>query len=219
MKRQHTKLESYIDWLKSLGCVFYAPLDQDNGLKDLISGIDGTVVTGSSAVYDNNEGCYFVKKEGSGYCAIEWHGLNMHLYSDSNDIISFTSLMEHKTTKGYGNNCAQTLYPCFYNRGYALNVSSLSQHKSLNTWYKRAASNQCDGSFGTKLYCDGIFDVSISRAITKWSALTTPQLGAEWQNMGPWATDYNNHWAYLKNLMIFNKNLSQDEIKLIQQIQ
>lgn len=218
-RREHKPGQTYIDWLKSLGCVFYVPFDYNNGLKELISGTTGTIITGSSMIWDGNENAYLIKKEGSGYCAIEWHGLNMHLYSAPNEILSFTYLMEHKTTKGYGNNCAQTLYPCFYNRGYTLNVSSSSHYKLLNTWYKRSASTHCDGSFGTKLYCDGMLDVSVSRAVTRWSALTTPQLGVEWQNMGPWTTDYNNHWTYLKNFMIFNRNLSQNEIKLIQQIQ
>lgn len=218
MKREHIKSESYIDWLKSLGCVFYVPLDYENGLKDLISGTTGSIVTGSSITWDANENAYLIKKEGSGYCALEWHNLNMDLYSDPNTILSFTYLMEHKTTKGRYNNASQTMYPCFYNRGIANNVSSASASKSLNVWYKRASSNCYDGSYGSKFYYNGILDLTYSRAVTMWSAFTTPQLGVEWQNVGPWVTDYNNHWAYLRNLMIFNRNLSQNEIKLIQQI-
>ena len=218
MKREHIKLESYIDWLKSMGCVFYVPLDYDNGLNELISGTTGTIVTGSSMTWDANENAYLVKKEGSGYCGLEWRGLNMNLYSSSNDYLSFTYLMEHKTTKGRGNNCSQTMYPCFYNRGYAINVSQSSNYKSLNTWYKRASSTHCDGSYGSKFYRDGNLDFTVARAVTRWSVLTTPYLGSEWQNMGAYTTDYNNNWVYLKNLMIFNRNLSQDEIKQIQQI-
>ena len=36
MKREHIKSESYIEWLKSLGCVFYVPFDYEDGLKELI---------------------------------------------------------------------------------------------------------------------------------------------------------------------------------------
>ena len=38
-KREHTTAQSYIDWLKSLGCVFYAPLIQGD-TRDYISGQD-----------------------------------------------------------------------------------------------------------------------------------------------------------------------------------
>lgn len=40
MKREHYKEQSYIEWLKSLGCLVYLPLSADGDLQDRISGID-----------------------------------------------------------------------------------------------------------------------------------------------------------------------------------
>lgn len=216
MKREHETTESYVDWLKRLGCVFYAPLDGQNGLKDLISGVDGEVMVGSSAVYDSSEQCYFVKKEGSGYCALRWSNLDMHLYDSANDYFKASYLIEHKTTKGRYNNCSQTMYPCLYNRGHAANVGSQSHHLQLNVWYKRCVSYFRDGGHQTLLYCNGSLDWTANHSSLRWSALTTPQQGVEWQNMGTYVTEYNNHYTYLKNLMIFNRNLSQQDIIEIQ---
>lgn len=201
-----------------MGCVFYAPMNGDSGLRDLISGTTGVIVSGSTATYDANEDCYFVKKAGSGYCAIEWHGLNMDLYNDPNDYVKFSYLMEHKTVQGRYNNCSQTMYPCLYNRGHAANVGSQSHHLQLNVWYKRCVSYFRDGGHQTLLYCNGSLDWTTNYSSLRWSALTTPQQGVEWQNMGSYTTDYNNHRAYLRNLMIFNTNLSQAQILEIQNI-
>ena len=58
MKREEIQQEqSYIDWLKSLGCVFYAPLTQDD-LKDYISGNTGVLTGYGSMVWDGNENMY-----------------------------------------------------------------------------------------------------------------------------------------------------------------
>lgn len=40
MKREHITSQSYIDWLRSLGCIVYLPLSADGDLQDRISGID-----------------------------------------------------------------------------------------------------------------------------------------------------------------------------------
>ena len=35
-KREHTANQSYIDWLKSMGCVFCVSFDHEDGLKELV---------------------------------------------------------------------------------------------------------------------------------------------------------------------------------------
>jgi len=80
MRREHIKEkteQSYIDWLKSLGCVFYAPLNQENAYKDLITGIDGTVVnaSGVSVGWDSTKQAYKFHAP-DGYCAMIWANIN-----------------------------------------------------------------------------------------------------------------------------------------------
>lgn len=57
--RREAKQQSYIDWLKSLGCVFYAPLTQ-NDLTDHIGGTTGVPVNASSGnlVWNSSQNAY-----------------------------------------------------------------------------------------------------------------------------------------------------------------
>lgn len=59
MKREHITEQSYIEWLKSLGCVFYVPLDYNNGLKDLISGSQMQQGNNGSVTWDSNEQAWY----------------------------------------------------------------------------------------------------------------------------------------------------------------
>ena len=81
MRREHNKAEqSYIGWLKSLGCVFYAPLDQEHGMTDLISGVTGTVPpanTNCSITWDNTLQMYVIDNQCPYYAGLWWDGLNM----------------------------------------------------------------------------------------------------------------------------------------------
>ena len=54
MRRQHYAEQSYIDWLKSLGCIMYTPLRED--LQDLISG-NYFIATGDGAYEFSNGYC------------------------------------------------------------------------------------------------------------------------------------------------------------------
>lgn len=57
MRREHITEQSYIDWLKSLGCVFYAPLRQ-NDYMDYISGTTGTITGDGSLVWNSTAQMY-----------------------------------------------------------------------------------------------------------------------------------------------------------------
>lgn len=48
--RHHFSKFDRIAWLRSIGCVFYAPLDYENGLADIISGTTFTTSGGGQEV-------------------------------------------------------------------------------------------------------------------------------------------------------------------------
>ena len=61
MRRQQFKSEqSYIDWLKSRGCRFYAPMDEEHGTDELIQGWTFSVKNGCSCVWDSNTQAYLI---------------------------------------------------------------------------------------------------------------------------------------------------------------
>ena len=57
-RREHTKSESYIDWLKSLGCLVYLPLSESGDLQDRISSLSLQLTGQGSMVWDGVESRY-----------------------------------------------------------------------------------------------------------------------------------------------------------------
>lgn len=60
MRREHTKLDNYIDWLKSLGCVFYCAFDGVNGTNDLINNVPLTLSGNGSISYEPSLDMYSI---------------------------------------------------------------------------------------------------------------------------------------------------------------
>jgi len=86
-KREHQKSESYIDWLKSLGCLVYLPLSDDGDLQDRISGLSLQLTGYGSMVWDNAQQMYKVTHPSSGtynYVASLDNGLSVSLFQDGN---------------------------------------------------------------------------------------------------------------------------------------
>lgn len=57
-KREHTTSQSYIDWLKSLGCVFYCTFDGITGTQDLINDKPLILSGYGSIAYDSVKDMY-----------------------------------------------------------------------------------------------------------------------------------------------------------------
>lgn len=77
-RREHNIEESYIDWLKSLGCVFYSPLTETE-TRDLISGSQMQQGNNGTVTWDASKGAwYFQDLYSSRYDVIaSWQGLNL----------------------------------------------------------------------------------------------------------------------------------------------
>lgn len=66
MRREHIISESYIDWLKSLGCLVYLPLSDNGDLEDKISGVSAQTTGYGTFNWDANRNGYIVKSPSSG---------------------------------------------------------------------------------------------------------------------------------------------------------
>lgn len=58
MRREHNIETSYIDWLKSIGCLIYLPLSYDGDLQDRISGLSLQLTGQGSMIWDNAQQRY-----------------------------------------------------------------------------------------------------------------------------------------------------------------
>lgn len=86
MRREH-KSESYIDWLKNLGCLVYLPLSANGDLQDRISGLSLQLTGWGSMVWDNNQQMYKVTHPSSGtfnYVALLDNGLASSQFQNDN---------------------------------------------------------------------------------------------------------------------------------------
>lgn len=85
MKREH-KSESYIDWLKSLGCVFYCAFDENYGTDDLINNVPLTLSGQGVCTYDTQEQGFYIKTPNYvGSSVGVWNnGINGQLFQNNN---------------------------------------------------------------------------------------------------------------------------------------
>ena len=57
-KRGHFEEQDYIEWLRSMGCVFYAPLSENGDLQDRISGLPLQLTGQGSILWDGSQQMY-----------------------------------------------------------------------------------------------------------------------------------------------------------------
>lgn len=80
MRREQTAPDNWVKWLKSKGCVFYAPMDAEHGTTDLISGQAGSVPSGNTnctVTYDTSLKMHVIDNNCANYAGLWWTGLDM----------------------------------------------------------------------------------------------------------------------------------------------
>ena len=101
----------YIDWLKSIGCTFYAPLTHNN-LYNLIDGAEGYTPDSrySSLEWDNAENAYKFTLIKAGYPGLQWDSellpnaaIGQYMRDTQNTVISDVKYISvSSTTKHFG---------------------------------------------------------------------------------------------------------------------
>jgi len=211
MKREHITSQSYIDWLKSLGCVFCAPLTLESGFEDLISGTTGTKTSQGSVSWDSTYNAYYFHAP-NGYCSMIFSGVNAFignnlpfpytmlytaLYTSAGQWDSICALGGDPATGRYQiNNVGNIHYQDILNLG----------NTSRNIWYDLGSS--CDGNSNVvKIYNNGTLRGN-------GRGLNSNQ-NDNYVKSNVSFTAANSYW-YLKDVMVFNCELNLTTIRKIQ---
>lgn len=212
MRREHIVEQSYIDWLKSLGCVFYAPLAQDD-LKDYISGNIGTLTGYGSMSWDSNENMYMFTSPSQADRGVLSFDIGIYLPT------SWTVMAELKCTSVYSDSCldifvtrnnnSTNLANCVFGKcttnGYVNIGTNMIYWDNHNSVFRGTSS---DGNADTNFYENGEFyftRYNYTGYITAYGLPTNIdniEIAAATSN-----AIYQNKNYYIKNLMIFNQAL------------
>lgn len=213
MRKEHTQTEqSYIDWLKSLGCVFYAPLTEGD-TTDHISG-QQLIMSNGTFTWNRNKQAYQFNGPGSikQYIA-SWNNLDMDL-----DVNNFGGSWMWETC--IVNASALSPYT-FGGRQFAQAVTINDQGYAWRKW-----ATTLDKSDGVThrlqfWYFDGIVVSSYPNGYDRGVAPTVltneAKIRVECNNVGTiWG--YTQAQYCMRNAMIFNTVLTNDQIRQVQQI-
>ena len=215
----------YLEWIKSLTCQFYAPLDNGNGLTDLISGQVGVQQNNNTAVWDNAEQAYLMTKDAStspyGQSIVRWSGLDMQ-YNISD--IGFTILYEIKVVKwGNNSNGVSTdgfIVPLVLG-GRTLAVNAANMGIQLNQWAKIAlVYPQYNGvPRYSRQYKNGVEMTNYYRGTTVYSGNANTNIMMDTGRcFDTYSLGYTDCQYYLRNAYAFTAALDIDTIKQIQHI-
>ena len=210
-KREHIKSESYIEWLKSLGCILWLPFSEDGDLNDRISGNNlqrASDNTGYFAWDNNNQMMYF---HSPSYRNVKSYTLSNNWGSSTfpNNEFTVLSTFKRKTTSGYavqfmvGNTYTTPIGAALIYNG-STNLANMGNIVHKSAYYLSPSIR--------KLYKDG--------TLYSTPAAHTPFLPYEWGSydyfVGGYSDLYSGIEYYIKDIMMFNRELTLGEIRKIQ---
>lgn len=216
MKREHFIEQNYIDYLKSLGCVFYAPLDSTNGLTELITNTTGTVQYNSTAVWDNNENAYLFTKS-SAYSPkqgiVIWENLGMDLATTNPNTSLLCKLNISRfgsSWNGVADDANSTINFATGDRKLLYSPQSINIQK--NIWCCFAQTLDLTNLVQSR-YLDGVlaFQASVGGG-----SITSNDKNILYINQCTNHQGYTNAVFYAKELMLFNTALDVNTIRQIQ---
>lgn len=221
MRREHnTNTEqSYIDWLKSLGCVFYAPLTEFE-TRDLISGSQMQQGNNGTVTWDATEQAwYFEDLNASTYDVVaSWQNLSLS-FDITNIGFSLCYEINIYNNGNFSNDyMGMGMLPIVLG-GRTVAINAQYATSQLHIWYKVAqVFPKYEGmNRYSYIYSDGNVVKSVNRGKTSWrgNSLTNTRVDSNYRN----SQAYSSCKYYLRNAMFFDANLTQTQIREIQQIQ
>ena len=215
-RREHITSQSYIDWLKSLGCVFYAPLTEFE-TRDLISGSQMQQGNNGTVTWDANEQAWFFQDLYANVYDVVASWQNLSLPFDISNI-GFSLCYEINIYQnGYDSYFGAVIPLVSGGRTIALNARYATSQSHI--WYKVAqVFPKYEGtSRYSYTYSDGNIVSSVNRGTTRYTgnSLTNTRVDSNYRN----SNFYSGAKYYMRNAMIFNAALTQTQIREIQQIQ
>lgn len=216
MRREGLTQQSYIDWLKSMGCVFYAPLTEFDS-SDNISGQPMQQGNNGTVTWDSNEGAWFFQDlyPNTYDVVASWQGLTLPFDTTN---IGFSLCYEIKIVQdGIDSSYFGAIIPLVLGgRTVALNARYVTSQ--LHTWYKVAqVFPKYEGvSRYSYAYSNGNVVQSANRGSTRYAgnSLTNTRVDSNYRN----SQAYRNAKYYMRNAMVFDAALTQAQIREIQNI-
>ncbi|MBQ3734358.1 MAG: hypothetical protein II859_10395 [Bacteroidales bacterium] len=226
MRRQQFKSEqSYIDWLKSKGCRFYAPMDEEHGTDELIQGWTFSVNNGCSCVWDSNKRAHLITgSSSSSKASAMWSGKSIQSQNVGEMAINTQHVLlcdfnltssgswtpgasyggsDDYTTNISGTSSSRNVLCASQKEFYTRNGKSFSYNiwYTYFQWYNKSNSRRCDIT---------------AQGITLLEADSNPS----------WTFVYNQNCdthvslmagcsGYVRNLYIFATALSDEDIMTI----
>ena len=211
----------YVDWLKSIGCIVYLPLDEEGATTDLISELSLTLTGNGVFEWNADNGMYRLKSPSGAagtYVALLSNSMNANSFPE--DVFTTLATVKRISTSGYI-------------AGYMSPLATVETTQvALNPLYNTT------GNIGN--WPNGVLNLgyvwdTTSRHFYQQGALygdyTKPSgyAPSEWSLAGngfvlgmlrsvPSTSlpSYRNKEIYIKNVMVFNKALTLEQIRKIQ---
>lgn len=218
-RRRYMGKSGYIEWLKSLGCICWLPLSSDGDMLDRISGESLELTGNGSMVWDGAKGMYHFTTPASKsqYVAFLDNGMNASSFPDD----EFTTIVTlEKITDSNVRYFNGAMTPI--SNVDATQVSMMPAHNGTgrtSSWptgvQKLAKVQSSDRAY--VIYYNGSLNVSGNSSSgympSEWSVISNGLCVCTARNSGAITT---NVQVYIKNIYIFNKALTLEDIRKIQ---
>lgn len=199
--------KDYIEWLKSIGLVFWLPLSSDGDLTEVVSGQQLQLTGNGSFVFDSTEGMYKLTNP-STYLDVAKIKCLDALDFQNNEYT--TMVTAKKITSQSGS------YALFMTIGNELlyissiNYNATSLTSSLPAGVHKYATTL--SSVERNLYFDG----SINRTVAAYEPYMPSHFPDYTVHIGAFSSSHRNLQIYIKDYMIFNRVLTTEEIRKVQ---
>lgn len=217
MIREQIASQSYIDWLKNLGCLVYLPLSADGDLQDRISGLSLQTTGKGSLVWDGSQQRYKLTtpSQNNSRTAILLNGLTKSNFSDN----KVTILQRIKKVTSSSSK---------YLRAFCVNSTNYDTTDVFNCGYN--GTSRSNGFPVSEAYLGCTLNASIDRSYYQNGSLFgtysphNPFLPSNWVLNGSGviignttgSTSFTNIQLYISELYIFNNVLDLTTIRKIQ---
>ena len=216
MKREHIQSESYIDWLKSIGCLVYLPLSESGDLQDRISGLSLQVTGQGSMVWDGAKSRYKFTTPSSVWQKIAI--LNNGLTAQNFPSNTFTCLY---TVRKITSSSSR------YIRGLQVNSNNASTVDAMNPAYN--GSSRSSGYPTSEVKVAGVCNGTVNRSYYQNGALYgtyspyDPYIPSNWVLLGDGiylgctsSSGTASVQYYMSEIYLFNTALDLTTIRKIQ---
>lgn len=217
----------YVEWLVSKGCRFYAPMDQEHGLSELIQGWTPSIRTGETVSFDQDKKSYRLTLSSNDYATMMWTEgtIQPEFVGQTAKNTIYTMICSFNLTSASATWEAEIVYGGGDNYYLVLGGTSSSRNSIVYTTRQILIRNGKTFNFN------------------QWYTLVCLRNGPYYQNKwfnqsgvlemlesgnSTWALVYNQNMdthvsammgctGYIKNAYIFNTALSDNDIEIIYQ--